>query len=85
MGWPDEDCLVPACAGMALGAVLVIYYSGTIRHYPSGLTASDTLFFVWVIVVFGFYYSIIAFVFFFGHYFLGGNCGKAGKLAARKD
>ncbi|WP_303288694.1 hypothetical protein [Marinobacter sp. SS8-8] len=76
MGWPDEDCLVPACAGMALGAVLVIYYSGTIRHYPSGLTASDTLFFVWVIVVFGFYYSIIAFVFFLATIFWVGIAAK---------
>lgn len=51
-------------AGSVTGAILVIYYCGSINFYPSGLTISDTLFFLWSIIVFGFYYSIVAFAFF---------------------
>ncbi|HGS5350103.1 TPA: hypothetical protein ACMDR5_003503 [Vibrio cholerae] len=47
-----------------LGAILVIYYCASINHYPSGLTIVDTLFFIWTSAVFGFYYSIAAFIFF---------------------
>ncbi len=50
--------------GALLGALLVIYYCGSISYYPSGLSLADTLFFMWVIVVFGFYYSVLAFGFF---------------------
>lgn len=46
------------------GAILVIYYCASINHYPSGLTIADTLFFIWTSAVFGFYYSIAAFIFF---------------------
>ncbi len=51
-------------AGAVIGAILVIYYCGSINFYPSGLTIADTLFFLWVVVVFGFYYSVVAFAFF---------------------
>lgn len=51
-------------AGAVVGAILVIYYCGSISFYPSGLTLADTLFFLWVVVVFGFYYSVVAFAFF---------------------
>lgn len=51
-------------AGAVIGAILVIYYCGSIKFYPSGLTIADTLFFLWVVVVFGFYYSVVAFAFF---------------------
>jgi hypothetical protein len=51
-------------AGAVVGAILVIYYCGSISFYPAGLTLADTLFFLWVVVVFGFYYSVVAFAFF---------------------
>lgn len=51
-------------AGAVIGAILVIYYCGSINFYPSGLTIADTLFFLWVVVVFGFYYTVVAFAFF---------------------
>lgn len=51
-------------AGAAIGAILVIYYCGSIKFYPSELTIADTLFFLWAVVVFGFYYSVVAIVFF---------------------
>jgi hypothetical protein len=51
-------------AGAVIGAILVIYYCGSINFYPSGLTIADTLFFLWVVVVFGFYYSVVVFAFF---------------------
>jgi hypothetical protein len=51
-------------AGAVIGAILVIYYCGSINFYPSGLTIADTLFFLWVVVVFGFYYSVVTFSFF---------------------
>src|SRR5699024_12001026 len=47
-----------------IGAIPVIYYCGSINFYPSGLTIADTLYFLWVVVVFGFYYSVVAFAFF---------------------
>lgn len=50
--------------GVVAGAILVIYYCGSINYYPSGMTISDTLFFLWVVVVFGFYYSLVALAFF---------------------
>jgi len=50
--------------GIASGIGLVIAYCGNINFYPSGLTIADTLFFLWVIVVFGFYYSLVVFGFF---------------------
>src|SRR5699024_10009423 len=50
-------------------ALPVIYYCGNINFYPSGLTIADTLFFLWVVVVFGFYYSIVAFAFFIASIF----------------
>ena len=56
-------------AGAVIGAILVIYYCGSIRFYPSGLTMADTLFFLWVVVVFGFYYSVVAFAFFIASMF----------------
>ncbi|WP_052242432.1 hypothetical protein [Plesiomonas shigelloides] len=56
-------------AGAVIGAILVIYYCGSINFYPSGLTIADTLFFLWVVVVFGFYYSVIAFAFFIASIF----------------
>ncbi|MDV2856870.1 hypothetical protein [Oceanimonas sp. CAM02] len=52
-----------------IGAILVIYYCGSINFYPSGLTIADTLFFLWVVVVFGFYYSVVAFAFFIASIF----------------
>jgi len=52
-----------------IGAILVIYYCGSINFYPSGLTIADTLFFLWVVVVFGFYYSVVAFSFFIASVF----------------
>src|SRR5699024_6356329 len=52
-----------------IGAIPVIYYCGSINFYPSGLTIADTLFFLWVVVVFGFYYSIVAFAFFIASIF----------------
>lgn len=55
--------------GAVIGAILVIYYCGSINFYPSGLTIADTLFFLWVVVVFGFYYSVVAFVFFIASIF----------------
>lgn len=56
-------------AGAVIGAILVIYYCGSINYYPSGLSVADTLFFLWVVVVFGFYYSVIAFAFFIASIF----------------
>ncbi|MGY0553756.1 hypothetical protein ACW17M_11155 [Vreelandella sp. 2A-K22] len=56
-------------AGAVIGAILVIYYCGSINFYPSGLTLADTLFFLWVVVVFGFYYSVVAFAFFIASIF----------------
>jgi Flp pilus assembly pilin Flp len=50
--------------GVVIGAILVIYYCGSINFYPSGLTIADTLFFLWVVAIFGFYYSAVAFAFF---------------------
>jgi len=55
--------------GAVIGAILVIYYCGSINFYPSGLTIADTLFFLWVVVVFGFYYSVVAFAFFIASIF----------------
>lgn len=55
--------------GAVVGAVLVIYYCCTISFYPSGLTIADTLFFLWVVVVFGFYYSWVAFALFISSVF----------------
>jgi hypothetical protein len=51
-------------AGAVVGAFLVIYYCGSISFYPSGLTIADALFFLWAVIVFGFYYSVVAFAFF---------------------
>lgn len=56
-------------AGAVIGAIMVIYYCGSINFYPSGLTLADTLFFLWVVVVFGFYYSVVAFAFFIASIF----------------
>lgn len=55
--------------GAVIGAILVIYYCGSINFYPSGLTIADTLFFLWVVAVFGFYYSVVAFSFFIASIF----------------
>ena len=59
-----EHSKVFGIVGAVMGAALVIAYCGSINFYPSGLTIADTLFFIWVIVVFGFYYSLIVFGFF---------------------
>ncbi|EOX4945995.1 hypothetical protein ACFLJY_004737 [Vibrio alginolyticus] len=55
--------------GAIFGAILVIYYCASINHYPSGLTIADALFFIWAIVVFGFYYSVAVFGFFIASVF----------------
>ncbi|WP_240507678.1 MULTISPECIES: hypothetical protein [Vibrio] len=55
--------------GAIFGAILVIYYCASINHYPSGLTITDALFFIWAIVVFGFYYSVAVFGFFIASVF----------------
>jgi Dolichyl-phosphate-mannose--protein O-mannosyl transferase len=59
-----EHSKVFGVVGAVMGAALVIAYCGSIDFYPSGLTIADTLFFIWVIVVFGVYYSVIVFGFF---------------------
>ena len=56
-------------AGAIVGAALVIYYCGSINFYPSGLTIADVLFFLWTVIVFGFYYSIVVFSFFIASLF----------------
>jgi hypothetical protein len=56
-------------AGAVIGAILVIYYCSSINFYPSGLTIADTLFFLWAVVVFGFYYSVVSFAFFIASIF----------------
>lgn len=58
------DYKIISLFGMVFGAILVIYYCSTINFYPSGLSIADTLFFLWVIAIFTFYYSIVVFVFF---------------------
>lgn len=63
-------------AGAVIGAILVIYYCGSINFYPSGLTIADALFFLWVVVVFGFYYSLVAFAFFIASTFWVAIFGK---------
>lgn len=50
--------------GAVIGALLVIYYCSVIEFYPTGLTIADTLFFLWAVIVFGFYYTFIAGSFF---------------------
>ncbi|MCI5160259.1 MAG: hypothetical protein D3906_17920 [Candidatus Electrothrix sp. AUS1_2] len=55
---------IMAGAGTVVGAVLVIFYGSKINHYPSGMTISDTLFFLWVLAIAGFIYSVVFFVFF---------------------
>lgn len=47
-----------------IGCILVIYYCASIRFYPTGLTIADTLFFIWTVVVFGLFYSTVAFAYF---------------------
>jgi len=59
-----EHSQTSSITGAIIGAILVIYYCGSINFYPSGLTIADTLFFLWTVVVFGFYYSVIALIFF---------------------
>jgi hypothetical protein len=56
-------------AGAVIGALLVIYYCSSINFYPSGLTIGDSLFFLWAIIIFGFYYSITSIVFFLASIF----------------
>jgi hypothetical protein len=43
-----------------VGAIIVFYYCLMIGHYPSGLTVSDSLFFVFVLIAFTITYSFIA-------------------------
>jgi hypothetical protein len=50
--------------GIVIAALPVIYYCGSISFYPYGLTIADTLFFMFVLVIFGIFYSIVAFAFF---------------------
>lgn len=50
--------------GLITGGSLIIYYCSTINFYPSGLVISDTIFFLWTSSIFGFFYSIITFIFF---------------------
>lgn len=64
-----EHSKIFGATGAVIGAMLVIYYCSSIRFYPSGLTIADTLFFLWVVVVFGFYYSAVAFSFFIASVF----------------
>ena len=51
-------------AGTIIGAVLVIFYGSKINYYPSGMTISDTLFFLWVLAISGFIYSVLFFILF---------------------
>lgn len=50
--------------GVILGAVIVVAYSHSVEFYPVGLTIGDGLFFLWVILTFGFYYTILTLVLF---------------------
>jgi uncharacterized membrane protein len=50
--------------GIILGAVIVVAYSHSVEFYPVGLTIGDGLFFLWVILTFGFYYTILTLVLF---------------------
>ncbi|MCI5137065.1 MAG: hypothetical protein D3922_01315 [Candidatus Electrothrix sp. AR1] len=59
-----ENYRIMGAAGSFIGAVLVIFYGSKINYYPSGITISDTLFFLWVLIVAGLIYSIIFFIFF---------------------
>lgn len=42
-----------------LGGVIVMYYCGTLHHYPSGLALTDILFFLWTIAVSALFYSAV--------------------------
>ena len=64
-----EHLKVFGIAAAIIGVLLVIYYSGSIRYYPSGLTIADTLFFLWVVIVFGFYYSLVVLAYFLASLF----------------
>ncbi len=77
-------------AGAVAGAILVIYYCGSIKHYPNGLGIADTLFFLWAVAVFGFYYSLVVFAFFVASLFWITIFGRPinyiiKKLKARSD
>ncbi|MDG4813472.1 hypothetical protein P8629_10680 [Hydrogenovibrio sp. 3SP14C1] len=50
--------------GIVLGAIIVVVYSHSVGFYPVGLTVGDGLFFLWVIITFGFYYIILTLVLF---------------------
>lgn len=50
--------------GIILGAIVVVAYSHNVEFYPVGLTIGDGLFFLWVILTFGFYYTILTLVLF---------------------
>jgi len=41
-----------------LGGFVVVVYCMKIQFYPSGLTITDTLFFIWTAILFGFIYSL---------------------------
>jgi len=58
-----ENLTIFSIFSAILGGVLVIFYCSTIKYYPSGLTISDTIFFLWVISIFGLIYSIVVFIF----------------------
>lgn len=50
--------------GSILGGAVLIWYCSTINFFPSGLTLADTLIFIWLLVIFGLYYSAIVYAFF---------------------
>jgi hypothetical protein len=49
---------------VAVGAIAILVYCGTIGYYPYGIQIGDGLFFIWIAVCFGFTYSLITFFLF---------------------
>ncbi|NOH70628.1 hypothetical protein F0225_04620 [Vibrio pectenicida] len=53
-----------------LGGIVVIYYCAIIGFYPSQLTIADTLFFLWVALIFGLFYLLVSYAFFTASLFI---------------
>lgn len=49
---------------IALGALVTIVYCSSLNFYPSGLSIADSLFFLWVLFLFGAMYSLVVLIFY---------------------
>lgn len=47
---------------VGVGALLVFFYCGRIRYFPTGISLGDSIFFIWASIAFGIIYSIWVYV-----------------------